>query len=354
MITFLVKEWLLAASGMGLILTSIYRGRLPAFSSDEWQVLFLLFALFIAVEGLRRSGLIARIATASERIPHLPVALVLTTFFASMLVTNDAALVVLVPITLALPMRRKDTVVILEALAANGGSALVPFGNPQNLYLYWHYCLSLPEFLGVMAPFSGVSLAFLLLGALAIPRNERAGTAAAEQGPPVDRTALIYSLFLGLVLLAVLRLLPAALVLIILFYGVVFDRSVLRVDYGLLFTLFFFFGLADNLQALLFQKIHFSRHVFLFSALVSQGLSNVPAALLLAPFTSEWKSLLWGTNAGGFGSLLGSLANLIAYKLYIRQARPRAAIHFTIKFLVFGYLAFFLAVSLHLLLHLPA
>ena len=54
------------------------------------------------------------------------------------------------------------------------------------------------------------------------------------------------------------------------------------------------------------------------SVLVSQIISNVPAALLLSGFTSQWKSLIVGCNFGGLGTLIASMASLISYKLVVK------------------------------------
>ena len=131
-IDFVLKEWLLVASGVGLVLTSVYIKRLPEYSANEMQVLFLLFVLFIAANGLLKSGAISKIAQSIEKGKFIPLKLVVITFFLSMLVTNDISLIVIVPITLSLNINRKGILVILEALAANAGSALTPVGNPQN------------------------------------------------------------------------------------------------------------------------------------------------------------------------------------------------------------------------------
>jgi len=48
----------------------------------------------------------------------------------------------------------------------------------------------------------------------------------------------------------------------------------------------------------------------------SQVISNVPAALLLAGFTSFSEPLLLAVNVGGLGTLIASLASVISYKLY--------------------------------------
>ncbi|MGN1119775.1 MAG: citrate transporter, partial [Oscillospiraceae bacterium] len=46
----------------------------------------------------------------------------------------------------------------------------------------------------------------------------------------------------------------------------------------------------------------------------SQVISNVPAALLLSGFTDNCSALIVGTNLGGLGTLIASMASLISYK----------------------------------------
>jgi Na+/H+ antiporter NhaD/arsenite permease-like protein len=41
----------------------------------------------------------------------------------------------------------------------------------------------------------------------------------------------------------------------------------------------------------------------------------VPAAILLAEYSHDWRTIAFGVNVGGFGFVLGSLANLIALRL---------------------------------------
>ena len=63
---------------------------------------------------------------------------------------------------------------------------------------------------------------------------------------------------------------------------------------------------------------------FFTSLLASQVISNVPAAVLLAGFTSDWKGLLLGVDVGGLGTLIASLASLISFKLYCATPGARA------------------------------
>ena len=85
---------------------------------------------------------------------------------------------------------------------------------------------------------------------------------------------------------------------------------------------FIFVGNIGLLPAIkeLIEKLLIGREV-LFSALISQVVSNVPAALLLSGFTDNMSALLVGVNIGGLGTLIASMASLISYK-YVAAALP--------------------------------
>ncbi len=346
-IDFVLKEWLLILSIIGFVLLSLYTRHFPAFSINELQVLFILFVLFVTVNGLQKSGLILKIAQSIEKGKLIPLKLVLATFFLSMLITNDIALMVIVPLTLSLNINRKDILVILEALAANAGSALTPIGNPQNLYIYWFYNIHPFTFIKTISPFSLFFLVLLIISSIFIVTQKELKKGKIQK---LNKKAYIYGIWLVIVILIVFRILPVSIGIGVIFFSVIFDRKTLYIDYALLFSFFFFFGIADNLKNIMASKISHSTHIFLLSILTSQIISNVPATLLIAKFTSNWQALLWGVNSGGFGSLFGSLANLIAYKLYIVHNK-NSNIIFTIKFLTIGYLALFISISLYFLIH---
>jgi Na+/H+ antiporter NhaD/arsenite permease-like protein len=85
----------------------------------------------------------------------------------------------------------------------------------------------------------------------------------------------------------------------------------------LLGTFFFFFIFAGNLarldavNALLSDLL--ARDTLLVSALSCQVISNVPTAILLSRFTTDYPALLLGVNIGGTGTLIASLASLITF-----------------------------------------
>jgi len=343
-IDFVLREWLLFLSTIGLIITTIYAKHIPHYSIQDLVIIFILLILFIVVNGLQKSDLILKISQFIENGGAIALKLVLTTFFLSMFITNDVALIVIVPLTLALNINKKGIIIILEALSANSGSALTPIGNPQNLFIYWFYNVPIDRFIVTIAPFS---LLFLVL-LITISMTIKTKVAIIQQDIiTVKKKAYIYIVLLIIVLLAVLHAIPIYMGFTVILFAIFFDKKALKIDYSLLLSFLFFFGISDNLEIILNPEIINLKHIFLYSALTSQVISNVPTTLLFAKFTTNWEALLWGANSGGFGSLFGSLANLIAYKLYISHPSTKDKLAFTIKFFIMGYISLFISIMIY-------
>ena len=304
----------------------------------DLRVLGLLFSLMLLVRGFQRAGLFdlltQRLFGGVRSSRKMCLTLVLLCFFSSMVITNDVSLITFVPFAiLALERSGRQEliipVVVLQTVAANLGSMATPIGNPQNLYLFSAYDMGLGSFLGVMLPPAGLSLALLAGAAALLP----AGPVQLQTGPAADpvprRDVAVYSALFALNLLVVFRVLHWLPALIVTVAGVVLigKRQLLgRVDYALLLTFVGFFIFVGNLGRIgpvreLVTELLRGREV-LMSALFSQALSNVPAAILLSGFTEDGAALLLGTNVGGLGTLIASMASLISYKLY--AARPGA------------------------------
>ena len=298
----------------------------------DLRTLTLLYTLMLVVEGLRGAGVFERMAHAACRragtVREMGLLLTALTFFSAMLITNDVALLTFVPFALLLPgmaERRRELlfIVVLQTVAANLGSMLTPVGNPQNLYLYSRYALSVWDFLAVTLPFWCVSLALLLLLCLLLPRSPMTRPDAAAPG--VDRRRLcLYGALLALCLLAVFRVIDWPLLLALFVAALlVFDRGMLlRADFMLLLTFVAFFVFAGNLARLdalsrLLRQLLSGRE-YLTALLTSQIISNVPAALLLSGFTDNARELLLGVDVGGLGTPVASLASLISLRLYSR------------------------------------
>lgn len=96
-------------------------------------------------------------------------------------------------------------------------------------------------------------------------------------------------------------------------------RSLAKVDYGLLLTfvaLFVFVGNMARVPAV-HEALSALVGILPFCAAVgsSQVISNVPAAVLLSGFTNNWTALMVGTNLGGLGTPIASMASLISLKI---------------------------------------
>ncbi len=291
--------------------------------------LMMLFALMTVVAGLRSMGLFDRLGEAMtgriRSLRGLTLALLAACFFLSMLATNDVALITLVPFTLLLMhgAAQKDVIlaVVLETIAANLGSMVTPIGNPQNLYLYSSGQLALMDFPRLTWPYAAVSLALLCAGTLLISRGNVAAVKAQTREIP-RRLAWIYGV-LGLVaLLAVAKVLPVWAAAVCVLAGViVWNRTILRqVDFVLLGTFVCFFVFVASIKECAPVRAWLeglmAQSPLVVSLLTSQVISNVPACLLLSPFTTRTEALMLGVNLGGLGTLVASLASLISFKLY--------------------------------------
>ena len=83
------------------------------------------------------------------------------------------------------------------------------------------------------------------------------------------------------------------------------------------------FILIGNLENIPFFNALFTKSIagneVLWGVAASQVISNVPAAMLLSGFSSNYEAIIIGINIGGFGTLIASMANLISYKILVRE-----------------------------------
>lgn len=359
-LTFIKKETVLTVA-WALAALSAFWVRPGAFYFDyiDFRSLGILWSLMAIMQGLKCNGVFEAIGwkllEKTRKVGELVAVLVFLCFFTAMFITNDVALITFVPFTVMMLINcRKEElmipVIVLQTIAANLGSMLTPIGNPQNLYLYGLSGLSIREFLLYMLPFSAVS-AVLLLAALALIRGKEQKIRAGEHSKGVrkydKKRTLRITVYLALFifsLLVVVHVVPCCFlvisVLILLF--VLEKRVLLDIDYALLFTFIGFFiftgnmGNVDIIKEFL-QHLVAGREVFV-GILTSQCISNVPAALLLSGFTTDYKSLLLGVNLGGLGTLIASMASLISYKFLVNQypdKKGRYMLWFTIANIIF-------------------
>ena len=325
----LKKDSVLTLSLLLALVSSCFS--IPKWSYIDFKVLLLLFNLMIVVAAFKELKVLDYLAIylLKQCSSYQKVAFVLTfiTFISAMFVTNDVALFTFVPLTLIISKKVQLPVlktVIFQTLAANLGSCLTPMGNPQNLFLYSYYNLSIGTFFAIMLPV--VLLAIIFLVGLTLTESKKTLSLELEL-PTVGKVSHIigFSILFFIILLSVFHVLDSTLVfLIVLTFVLLLNRKLLKqVDYSLLITFIGFFIFVGNVSTFptiraSMQSILSSESSTYFTALISsQFISNVPATMLLSGFTSYYEPLLLGVNIGGLGTLIASLASVISYKLYI-------------------------------------
>ncbi len=312
----------------------------------DWGTLGRLACMLAVVGALREAGLFqmlaVRLVARCRTMRGLAAVLVGVTAFASMFVTNDMALVALLPLAAAslLEAGRRDLIApvfVLQGLAANLCGMILPFGNPQNIYLSDCYAVGFGAFVQTMALPFAVSVALIALCCVALVRPDRvagvdgdaAGGAASTvqiASLPAGRLAVLAALF-AVCVAAVLGAVPVPVALAVVGVGLLFaDRRVfVRTDWGLLVTFAAFFVFSGNLARIDAVSEAFAGWLaggaFVPGALLSQVVSNVPAAVVLSRFTGDWRGLLAGVNVGGAGTPVASLATLIVVTQFQALAR---------------------------------
>lgn len=335
----------------------------------DFRTLGILFGLMVIMQGFQRTGLFDRIGKSllqkTGKLWQLILVLVMLCFFFSMLITNDVSLLTFVPFSILVLKKCGQEqamipTVILQTVAANLGSMLTPIGNPQNLYLYGLMDCSIPEFMGILLPYTVMTFVLLLLSLLCIRGKGQEISCRMEEGTEIKQSRkhwnLIYGLLFLLALLVVARILPyGILVTAVFLYTIIFDREALKgADYALLVTFVSFFILIGNLGRISLIREALERFVsgreILTGVLASQVISNVPAAVLLSGFTENYRDLLVGVNLGGLGTLIASMASLISFKLYTgcyKENRGRYLRWFTLVNIIYLFLLLTAALYLY-------
>lgn len=299
----------------------------------DFRTLSLLFCLMAVMAGLGGLGVFRamaqRLLKGVGSVKAIAVVLSLLCFFSAMLITNDVALITFVPFTVEVlrisgKKEKLIPIVVLETVAANLGSMLTPIGNPQNLYLFSAFKMSIGDFVLAVLPYTVLSLILVIVFAAFMGKEKAESKSEAAEKIPLGK-AMVYVLLFSVSLLTVLDVIPYPITLAVTVAAVLISdrKTILKIDYSLLITfvfLFIFIGNLGNIAPVsdFLRRIVVGNEVIAGIA-VSQVFSNVPAALLLSGFTDNAKDLLVGVNLGGLGTLIASMASLISFKLAVKE-----------------------------------
>lgn len=281
------------------------------FSYINWQTIILLLAIMIIVEILKNLAifeiLVRKLLSKIKNTRALVLFLVFACFFSSIFITNDVSLIIFVPFTL-LALKKADKIdlailaVSLETVAANAGCMVLPIGAPHNIVMYTVSDIPFEAFFLLLLPYISVSLVFLIAVSFFVPKKD-----IILQG--MGKAKVVRENF--------------------------FKRVFLGIDYFLLLTfiaLFILIGNLENISSLnaLLKSLIVGNEV-LCGVISSQFISNVPAAMLLSGFSSNYDAIIVGINIGGFGTLIASMANLISFNILVREY-PQFKVRYLVMF----------------------
>ena len=337
----LLFERLLLVAAAALALAAIATGRVALREVPglmDTRLLTLFFVLTIAVELGKASDLFDRLVAAVARragsVRGLAWGMVGAAGALAAVLTNDVALFLVVPFTM---LFRKVSeldltpIVVLEVASANLLGAVSPLGNPQNLFLYTRGHFTPASFFANQLPWAAAA-AVLLAAAVPflVPKQELAAPAAEkfDVHPILAGGCLI---LLCAEIAALFHLLDHRIPLVLAAGGaVLLGRRLFETDFSLVFVFaLLFVGIAGLERGRLYHALDLTglfgdhaRGLVLSGAVLSQFVSNVPAAMLLAPAAASaagFGALLHGVNSGGCGTPIASLANLIGAQLFARE-----------------------------------
>ena len=341
-----------------LLILALFVGHVQLNDIDMQTILSLL-SLMILISLYEGEGLLKYVALTiikkCQTTRQVQLTVFLLVFFSAMFLTNDVAIITFIPIFVVIAQKIHVNAVlpiILLTVFANLGSAVTPFGNPQNIYLASHYQLQIGDFFQMSWPLGLISFLFVLLSSLFFrSSNLEQLTLDLPTIRPKQTKLLIAGSFV--VLAGLLHLLPImiSLVVSILLTLVINKKRFLQVDYGIIILfveLFLIVGVLSRIPSVvsLFEELTTTDNGSFISGIVlSQFISNVPAAVLLSAFTSRVNAVYLGVSIGGLGTIIASLANLLAWRQYQRQIEE-INYSFPIKLMVINLLLLLIFIAL--------
>ena len=295
----------------------------------NWDTIILLFIIMLFVEILKNLSvfeiIVRKLLNKIGNTRSLVLLLVFICFFSSIFITNDVSLIIFVPFAiLALKkIERADLIIFtvsMQTIAANVGCMVLPIGAPHNIVMFTVSHIPFDSFFLLLLPYVLVSVLFLIVLSIFIPNDE---IIVPDMGKiESDNENFFKKVFLG-------------------------------VDYYLLLTFIFLFILIGNLENIEFFRALFTRYIIgnevLWGVLASQLISNVPAAILLSGFSTNYEAIIVGINIGGLGTLIASMANLISYKILVREFNEYK-IRYLVLFTVLNLVLLFILIGLYCLI----
>jgi len=330
-IRFAKKQVVLCIALLAMLVTCIPvpvdNTYLSYFDLRTLATLFCTLAVVAAFSHIHLFEVISKtIVIKLHTLRNATLGLVMITFVGSMLLANDMALLTFLPLGYFVLNSTGNKhamafVFIMQNIAANLGGMVTPFGNPQNLYLYSYFNIGTAEFVKIMLP-SFLTATVLIIAICFFVKPTPLVLQKDEHHTLPPGKTILYSVLFVCSILIVFRVIPyiAGTIVITAILLICDKKSIKEVNYPLLATFCAFFVFSGNLARIPAVSTFFSgllpMNTLLFGILSCQCISNVPSAVLLSHFTTDYHSLLPAVNIGGLGTLIASLASLITFSEY--------------------------------------
>jgi len=352
-LAFVTRHALTLGAG-ALAFAFLITGRVSAAAASraiDVELLLVLFALLVAVEILRQSGyldlIVAAVVSRFDTTRAFALALIALSGALASAVTNDVTLFIIIPFTVV-ASRFSDfdveDAVVLEIVATNLIGCLTPLGNPQNLFVFHRSGWSAAHFIATMTPFVVWSIAGLLAALFLLGRSRQMTKTVVQLPPRNSVAAAAGAICFLLVLLEIARVVNAwpAAIAALLAAAIFLRRRAFDVDFSIVPLFFFAFIVVEGLRSLNIYRG--GGNLFVTSIALSQVISNVPATVLLSPMAAgDWRTLLYGVNAGGCGTIIASLANLLGWRIYVRESNRDPRFFRRLTVINFAFLAWIAA-----------
>lgn len=299
--------------------------------SNAGETLTCVFSILIIVVALENIDFFQKVARMLvkkfKNSRSIIMALILITYISALINANDMALLTFLPLTyLVLKYTNKTKYLaftfVMQNVASNLGGMISPIGNPQNIYLFSYYNISLLEFLKIMAIPTVTALLLTILICLFVKKEPLEYTDEYNQKIDLKKLILYIVLFI-LTLLVVCGIVPyyIALPIIILTMLIIDRKAFIKVDYTIVLTFVCFFIFSGNIARIptvnnLMTK--FASNTFLCSYLSCQLISNLPTAILLSKFTNNYQALLVSINIASLGIIFTSISGIISLKSFMK------------------------------------
>ncbi len=327
-----------------------------AFRAIDFRAIALLMGMMIVVAHLKVSGAFRALGGLVIEHAHAPFVLLVTvtvlTGVLSAFLVNDAICLVMTPIVMQVVRalgRNPVPYLVATATASNCGSVATITGNPQNMVIGAVSKISYPAFSAALSPVAAFGLVAVVAVVWLVFRKEfvRDGAIAPHLKPgrmhpgQVVKACLVCA---GLAVAFFAGVPPAEAAVIggamLLFTRQIKPYRIYREIDGPLLILFagLFIVVAGAEKALLTpERIAMAKsfgldvpwRLSLFTTVLSNIVSNVPAVLILRPFIPAfadpqraWLVVAMASTVAGNLTLIGSVANLIVAERARAEGAP--------------------------------